>query len=377
MCVCALPYTITIYRVEGVLALGVMFSVAQASTDVLSLLQVIARGIDDASQIRSLPKQSVNDISDGMNFDHLPGEGRESEDDTIFHRGHVNILGQQTDFKEDSYYTVSSSDCSYKKSNHRYSSQTDTSSGDSKSPTVDVVGITLNASDTSSQLANRSESKEPANEKSSAKIIQKCTRLSIQHEDLMSSIRDLTSSHNMGHRKSVSISLPEQYTDTASQYAVSEAPLEDGTAFLGSVAPSTLFPHSLLSTPYTLQDTVFDDEDAANMCARFREFPWELCVAYCGNVTSVVLNGVSSKIQVQALEGYAAPRPRPAPCQRFGKKAPSTLDGKKVFGLTQLAQFSEKLTLEQCELCVFQYIRTYVQIVHMHITHLYQSTVCA
>ena len=333
-----------------------MFSVAQASADVLSLLQVIARGIDDVSQIRSRQKQSVNDIPDGINFDHFPGE-----DDAIFHRGHVNILGQQTDFKEDSHYTVSSSDCSYKKSNHQFSSQTDTSSGDSKkSPSVDVVGITLNASDTSSQSTNRSESKEPANEKFSVKLIQKGTHLSAQQEDLMSSIRDLTSSHNMGHRKSVSISLPEQYTDTASQYAVSEAPLEDGTAFLGSVAPSTLFPHSLLSTPNTLQDTVFDDEDAANMCGRFREFPWELCVAYCGNVTSVILNGVSSKIQVQALEGYAAPGPGPDPCQRFSKKAPLTPDGRKVFGLTQLAQFSEKLTSEQCELCVFQYIPKYV-----------------
>jgi hypothetical protein len=333
--------------VEGVLALGVMFSVAKGSSDVLSVLQVVAQGVNDVIQGRFPFKHSMNDSSDVINIDRPPGEGSRSEEGSIFNRGHVNILGQQVDFKTSGSFTVSSSSYTEEKPDNRFPSPSETLSGVGKSPTLsaDGVDITLNVSDTSSHSADRSEQPRIGKGKTveSSMKCRKSSHLSAQHEDFMSSIRDLTSVRHMGHRKSVSISLPEHYTDITSQYAVSEAPLEDGAVFLGSIAPSTLFHRSLLSTPNTFQDAVFDDEDGTNTCGNFREFPWEMTVAYCTHMTSVIISGLSSKIQLQALEGYRIP----VVISELEEKATLHMDSKKVYGLMQLARFSEKLLMEQ------------------------------
>ena len=179
-------------------------------------------------------------------------------------------------------------------------------------------------------------------------VARKHVVLGLEYGDLMSSIRDMSSAHNLdGNSKSVSRSLPSKYTASSmmSQYAVSEAPLEDGVTFLGSVAPSTIFRGSPSSTPNTLKDTMFDEENDAHLCHTFSDYPWELAVAFCFHCASIVTHGRLSKVQEQALQGC----PLPAfPGQDQHKNGPVLLGGsRRVFGLSQLANYQGMSSLEE------------------------------
>lgn len=324
------------------MSLGILAVAAEGSSEVLSVLQVTAHGVDRLHRMPSMASL----LGSKMHMPHQCSPSWAKREDAVV-KGDVNILGHQMAFKEDMSFVMASS--SY------LTDRDDEGSHSSKSPVPAPSGSPQQCGGSSeggrevpgSEFKTDATSASPtvtSTRKGEEGLAKKNVVLGLQlGGDLMSSIRDMSSAHNQldGYSKSVSKSLPSKYTVSSmmSQYAVSEAPLEDGATFLGSVAPSTVFRRSPSSTPNTLRDTVFDEESDTHLCHTFSEYPWELAVAFCSNCASIVTHGRLSKVQEQALQGCPLPvlsgqdqRNRPAPSR----------GSRRVFGLSQLANYQDK-----------------------------------
>ena len=325
---------INLCRVESVMALGILAVAAEGSCEVLSVLQVTAHGVDKLNRMPSM--SSI--LGSKMHMSHECGTSPWVKTEEAVVEGDVNILGHQMAFKEDRSSVMASSSYLTDEDEGSHSSKSPVSApsgsplrhGGSSEGGRDVAGSDCKTDAMSVSLTGKGTRNREGS------VPKKHVALGLDG-DLMSSIRDMSSAHNLdGHSKSASRSLPSKYTVSSmmSQYAVSEGPLEDGATFLGSVAPSTVFHRSPSSTPNTLKDTVFDEESDAHLCHTFSNYPWELAVAFCCHCASIVTHGRLSKVQEQALQGC----PLPVFSGQDQKSRPVLPRGsRRVFGLSQLA----------------------------------------
>ena len=339
-------FCINLHRVEGIMALGILAVAAEGSCEVLSVLQVAAHGVGKLNRMPSMSSL----LGSKWHVSHQCGSPLLKSEEAVV-KGDVNILGHQMAFKEDESFVMASSSYLTEVDDERsHSSKSPVSAPPSGSPLRHVGSSEGGRGVAGSGCKTESVSISPTGKgagKGGGGVARKHVVLGLEYGDLMSSIRDMSSAHNIdGNSKSVSRSLPSKYTASSmmSQYGVSEAPLEDGVTFLGSIAPSTEFRGSPSSTPNTLKDTMFDEENDAHLCHTFSDYPWELAVAFCSHCASIVTHGRLSKVQEQALQGC----PLPAfPGQDQHKSRAMLLGGsRRVFGLSQLANYQGMSSVE-------------------------------
>ena len=374
VCVCVLqfilqyvsPFT-NLCRLEGVLALGILALAAKGSCEVLSVLQVAAYGVEKLDKVTSMASLLGEKMHSSRHYGH---SWVKTEDAVV--KGDVNILGHQMAFKEEDQSSVTASS-SYlmdedevPPASHSCKNSASAASG---SPPRHGDG-SEGGRDSRMVSKSASPSGKDNGKGGEACAAKKHVVLGL-NEDLMSSIRDMSSTHKLNeYSKSASRSLPSKYTVSSmqSQYAVSEGPLEDGTTFLGSIAPSTVFNRSPSSTPNTLKDMMFDEDSDAQLCHAFFDYPWELAVAFCCNCTSLVTHGRLSKVQEQALQG--------CPLPVFGgqdKQSRPVLPrrSRRVFGLSQLTHYQGMRSVDGGT-----YVCTYLRMYAHVCTCMWQTPVC-
>ena len=296
---------------ESILAMGILFSVGRTKIDALTLLQLMASGFSF-----ELPQDRERSITGKASFVEPPCVCRVSNG-PVPHKA-INLLGQQVAFKE---------------SSHSSSHNCNSLANKLDETTLHSSVITTTGFTSSSKLPSSSSFTNGKNIKRS--FVKSPHLQDVNQTEVITALQKspkLTGRLKPRLLSSTSVTSALQFA-----YVESEAPLDDGTVFLGSIAPSTVLCHSPTSSPSSLRSDELS-KGPSSSCERFEDYPFELAASFCMNMMSVVVHGITSCIQEQALVGYS-----------FIEEAVAHLDCSsrncrdKLYGLTQLASYIKPL----------------------------------
>ena len=306
-------FTITTYRLDGILAIQILSFVAKSNIEVLYLMQSLASGscklppTDPDNSVYKL-KEKNPDVSDRKIQTLMAAKFTPHQEDYG-----VNVLGHQVAFKLGS--KDNSTDNSHSSSNNPFKLPScrvwRKSMGDSSENLPPSRSLLVVSEKQKEERRVMLDSKHYVFESSNFKTFSEGSIQSTTSDDDDDDYHGYMYHH---HR-------PDS---RCTHYTHSTAPLDGGAVILGSQAPlSTVYGiHSTASIPSTIK-SVMEDPTLDAPLKDLESWPWELAYMYVQCMASLVTYGDNSAIQKYALNGFTFDAPRYS-------------DGSRGYGLKQL-----------------------------------------
>lgn len=316
------------FRLDAILAIQVLSSVAKSNVEVLYLMQSLASGSFKSPPTN--PKHSVYkikekrpDVSDRkirmlMAAKYTTQSHQDAYDDTNV----VNVLGHQVAFKLSDKGNSSSDSHTILTSSNEMFRRLRRSTGDS----------TENLPNSRSTLAVGEKQKDERRViLDSKQYIFQSSHFKTFSEESMQWDDDISP----GDKELVYQNTHHGYMyhhrpdSRCTHYTHSTAPLDGGAVILGSQAPlSTIFGvHSMASIPSTIK-SVMEDPTLDEPPKDLESWPWELAYMYVQCMASLVTFGDTSAIQNFALDGFSFDAPRYTDSSRgYGLQQLVSLEG--------------------------------------------------